>query len=1319
MKLMTTNQFFIFLLLYFKNFSLIVYFKFQLFYVDDYIDYIISSEGKYTPTNAKHNKFTERSESYTFNFNYIKHNFKEPLCMYFVNLVKKGRFAFKYATINEYDITIVDYEKYYFCNNCNINTAKKFKTSTEKYSNGSPKILISEYDKSIKIRYNTFCLNKTNDISIFYVNENKINEEFYKGKNVKYILNNEVDNFNINNCFVINGNEDYIFDIDAVSFKIIKITNKNGNIFNYDEELSKDSFFNAKKNYLIHKKINDEGYLMIISIVTKPRNKKSLSISTCENESNIYLYVAQKNCTMNEFSDNYCQNCKEDYGKYENNCYHKSEKFVDLYYDSSSKIWNKCESNKNNFICSICPKGTYIKDNFNNICEKCQKGEFGDTKNKIRCEKCSIGYYTDEIGSINCKKCPDGYTSLIGSDKCYKVCDPGYYPNGDKCLPCKPGYYSLGSSIECSECIVNKYSLFGFSECLSCEETIPYCNACSKEGICLECNNGAINGFSNCTICENEIDWKFTGEFCQLITICPKYFYKDKINNNKINCIEDINDCPEGMNYLNLDTKECLEKQKVSPQDFINFHFKVKGGEDLLKEISDDIFEYIEFDDLYEEIIKRYKIKIEGKNVKLQIGSEEILKKQVDSDIGIDLGDCPDKIRFNLGQQNNNELIYKVFEITFKGTKIVKYYIYDPNDLETPLDLKECEGQKIKIINPPSHNDYEFPEEFYNILNIINNNIDIYNAYSPLYTDPCFPLSVLNKYDIILRDRRSYINKYKIPLCEKGCEYEGENLKKLQVICYCPIKTDMNQNLSLNNFINDTKNYVLGNNFKVLKCYKLNFSLKGQNNNYFSELFIFFFIMNILLIIIIEIYFNKNLNNLIVYCKDFINKKNNDNKKFKAMININSNKKNDIEIIKIEKRFRKFIKEKMLNNPPKKNSKNENIEFKIIDIEKITKDNNIEKFVNSIILIRKKYIKFELFKKINSIEKYQNYYVYLIFAYIKKERKKFLIEDELINLEYDYYRHIEDRKWYIIFLSMFKLNYDFTNTFLIYNNSENYKNYQMYSIKIIIYINCLMISIISNLIFYSDETMHKIYIDNGEYNFIYRLPIIVLSDIIMKVFSVIFEKLVNFQDDFIELKINLNRNEFENKKQDSINNTKNINTLYNNILVNNYIYTITCNEGILNKKTNTLTKNELNNNEKIINNSKINKEDISLKKIENNFRNRRIIFYSIIIPLNLFSWYYISCFCSVYEITQKYLLYDFLYGIPINFIKCFVFTIIYFLIKIFIIKGKYSNIKRGIIKICDNNYIKIAIEEIIEIVMIPVIKKIHDIKFFDYNFFII
>ena len=102
---------------------------------------------------------------------------------------------------------------------------------------------------------------------------------------------------------------------------------------------------------------------MIIHIVTKPRNQKKIEFSTFKKKSIIYLYISQKNCIMNKSSNDFCQYCIEDYGKYENNCYYKSEKFSNLYYDNINQIWNECETNNNNFTCSICPKRAYIKDN--------------------------------------------------------------------------------------------------------------------------------------------------------------------------------------------------------------------------------------------------------------------------------------------------------------------------------------------------------------------------------------------------------------------------------------------------------------------------------------------------------------------------------------------------------------------------------------------------------------------------------------------------------------------------------------------------------------------------------------------------------------------------------------------------------------------------------------------------------------------------------------------------------------------------------------------------------------------------------------------
>ena len=139
--------------------------------------------------------------------------------------------------------------------------------------------------------------------------------------------------------------------------------------------------------------------------------------------------------------------------------------------------------------------------------------------------------------------------------------------------------------------------------------------------------------------------------------------------------------------------------------------------------------------------------------------------------------------------------------MTFEGTRIVKYYAYDTNDLETPLDFSPCKNQTIKIISPPLNEiNFESIKEFKKLIKIIKDNIELYNAFSPLYTDYCYPLSVLDKYDLILNDRREYIKEKEIPLCEKGCEYEGENLQKLQVICYCPIKVNMSEPYLLNYF---------------------------------------------------------------------------------------------------------------------------------------------------------------------------------------------------------------------------------------------------------------------------------------------------------------------------------------------------------------------------------------------------------------------------------------------------------------------------------------------------------------------------------------
>ena len=77
-----------------------------------------------------------------------------------------------------------------------------------------------------------------------------------------------------------------------------------------------------------------------------------------------------------------------------------------------------------------------------------------------------------------------------------------------------------------------------------------------------------------------------------------------------------------------------------------------------------------------------------------------------------------------------------------------------------------------------------------------------------------------------------------------------------------------------------------------------------------------------------------------------------------------------------------------------------------------------------------------------------------------------------------------------------------------------------------IYLNSLIISLVSNIFFYTDDTMHKIFINNGEYSIIYQIPSIIFSNILSSLFSIFFEKLISFHDELKTLK-----NEQDNSKK--------------------------------------------------------------------------------------------------------------------------------------------------------------------------------------------
>lgn len=57
-----------------------------------------------------------------------------------------------------------------------------------------------------------------------------------------------------------------------------------------------------------------------------------------------------------------------------------------------------------------------------------------------------------------------------------------------------------------------------------------------------------------------------------------------------------------------------------------------------------------------------------------------------------------------------------------------------------------------------------------------------------------------------------------------------------------------------------------------------------------------------------------------------------------------------------------------------------------------------------------------------------------------------------------------------------------------------------------------------NALFFSDDTMHQIYVDEGSYNFLYQLPKIIYSSLISAIINFIIKYLSSPEKEVIEIK---------------------------------------------------------------------------------------------------------------------------------------------------------------------------------------------------------
>ena len=442
--------------------------------------------------------------------------------------------------------------------------------------------------------------------------------------------------------------------------------------------------------------------------------------------------------------------------------------------------------------------------------------------------------------------------------------------------------------------------------------------------------------------------------------------------------------------------------------------------------------------------------------------------------ITMDLGQCESILKNNYNISNNNSLYILQIVSEEKGMKIPKmeYEIYYPlkNDNELKkLNLTYCQGTKIDL----------------SISVKIEGKLDKYNSSSNYYNDICYKSTSESGTDISLNDRRSEFVNNNISLCEENCDLIDYDYIKEKARCSCDIKTTIssyddikfNKNEFFKSFI-DIKNIF---NLQILKCYKTILKIKELKNNYgfyiISFVIVFYFITLLTFVIKSNNIFKKEVKNIICSLK-FNEIPLRKNRLMKKPIIINKKVKlND------KKKYYNKKKEKIKLNKFNKSKIKNNSKFVLFNLE----DN-----LSRILAKNKKEIVGKNNISVDEILK----------------RKEF----ELNSLDYKEALKIDHRSYCQYYYHLLKYNHPISFSFATYND------YNIQIIKKFLFFFSFCSDLTINALFFTDETIHKIYQDKGEFNILYQIPQTLYSTLIGKFIDTIIKNLALSQDIIIELK---------------------------------------------------------------------------------------------------------------------------------------------------------------------------------------------------------
>ena len=871
--------------------------------------------------------------------------------------------------------------------------------------------------------------------------------------------------------------------------------------------------------------------------------------------------------------------------------------------NSNIKTIDKCHKN-----CKTCNKGPTEN---NNNCLTCNENAIYYDLGNCR-DNCSNGYFLDENNTLTCQ-CTNNITCFFcNEDNQCKSCNTnkGYYPKSNEesnsdfinCYKDPVGYYFDNNTNTYNPCY-------------------PTCNKCSSFGNitdnkCLECIEGYrfISDYEDDTNCYK---------------ICDYYYYFDE--NKNYFCTPNLN-CPDEYSKLIPDKKKCVkntESDIITNSDTIISYISNDVTKDITSDIINDknisecpIDHYLKnecnmtkpleeiisltrdaiknnlIDELLIDIMNNKEVLTQiTDNVTIQLISLDNQKMNEKENISIiDLGECEDILKSVYGI-NSSLIVYKM-DIPIPGysAKKVNYEIYNPNNFSV-IDINYCNQSTINIKLPAYINSKE---------------IFRYDPSSEYFNDMCFPFTNENDADIIILDRKNEFVDNNMSLCDNDCEFNGYDSSIHKVICKCDARNFIEQlsdiDIDSEKFFNGWVNIRNMINLKVLKCYKLLSTKDGFLKNVGN----FIILTIILLFIVAGIYF---------YFKGFFKLK---TKIIKLQEELLLEFKEDNQDIDHESQkkilvFTTDCKNKQKRKSKSKGKRKRKFKNKKKSVKKSVVSNSemITQKIgnNNITNTRNRRTINQITSKISNDCEIGNKSEQKLNTNPEKDirniGKKNLTDYEMNKLKYKDAIELDKRTYLQYYWSLLK-----TKQLLIFTFYFN-KDYNSYIIKITLFLFAFALYLTVSALFFNDDTIHRIYQDQGLFNFVYNIPQIFYSSIISALINIIVKSLSLSEKEIVAIK----------------------------------------------KESNPISLN------------------IKIIKVIHCLKLKFILFFIISNAFLFLFWFYISCFCAVYRNTQFHLMKDTLLSFFVSLLYPFIINLIPIFMRIPAIKAKNKELLYKISKI--------------------------------------